>query len=278
METPRVDSSFRPDRTADDWLKAVLRSIGTMRENIGDDHSLRTLARAAWLSPFHFHRVFRSVTNSTPGRFLAAWRMAEAKRMLAYDSASVTEICMRIGYSSLGTFTSQFTRMVGVSPGRFRRLVAAVSDRPFNELLATVATRGAETDRPQVTVTVSGVVGDGEPAAVGLFASGIPQQQPVACGVVRMPGRVAFEGVPDGSYHALAMIFSPGITAAEVLVAAELEGCRVGIGDHRVRVVRGRGSPASVQVAMRERRDTDPPLVLALPLLAAVARAERSAA
>jgi AraC family transcriptional regulator len=111
------------ERTADMWSEAVLRSIGTMRENLGEELSLRTLARSAWLSPFHFHRVFHRLTDSTPARFLAAWRIAEAKRRLAYSEDSVTDVCMHVGYASLGTFTSQFTRVVGVSPGRFRRLV-----------------------------------------------------------------------------------------------------------------------------------------------------------
>lgn len=277
MQRPRPEGLPGEDRTADEWLKAVLRSIGMMRENIGEEHSLRALARAAWLSPFHFHRVFRKVTNSTPGRFLAAWRMVEAKRMLAYDSASVTDICMRIGYSSLGTFTSQFTRMVGVSPGRFRRLVTVVSDHPFNELLRVIAAGGQEPQQPQLTVAVSGGPGAGEPAAVGLFSSGIPQQRPVACGVVRLPGAVTFGDVPDGVYHALAMSFPATMTAAEVLVAADLERSYVGIGDRPVRVSSGRATPGRVQVPLRQRRPTDPPLVLALPLLAAT-QAERFAA
>ena len=64
------------EQTADIWNQAVLRSIGTMHEHLGDELPLRTLARSAWLSPFHFHRVFRRLTDSTPARFLAAWRIA----------------------------------------------------------------------------------------------------------------------------------------------------------------------------------------------------------
>lgn len=263
------------DNTADDWTRAVLRSIGVMRENLGHEHSLRTLAQVAWLSPFHFHRVFHKVTDSTPARFLAAWRMAEAKRLLAYTPESVTDICMRIGYSSLGTFTSQFTRMVGVSPGRFRRLLATTGDRPFNEMLAALGRTQTPPDRPQLTVTVTGGP-VGVPAAVGLFPTGIPQQQPASCAVVRIPGTALIGDLPDGVYHPLTMCFDPGVTVTEAVAMTDLDGCFIGAGEEVVSIVDGKvESTAAVPVRLRGRRETDPPLVLALPLLLAANDSER---
>lgn len=262
----------------DDWRRAVLRSIGTMRDDLGYEHSLRSLARSAWLSPFHFHRIFQKVTDSTPARFLAAWRMAEAKRLLVYSQASVTDICMQIGYSSLGTFTSQFTRMVGVSPGRFRRLVGAAADRPFQDVLAGLAARAAPPARPQVTVTVSD--GPEEPAlaAVGMFVSGIPQRRPVACAVLPAPGSGVLGDLPDGEYHPLAMCFPADVTIGEAVATAEPDRSFVAAGDRPVVVAGGRADPASVQLRLRPRRDTDPPLVLATPLLMAAEPAARSVA
>ncbi|HKS97926.1 MAG TPA: AraC family transcriptional regulator [Rugosimonospora sp.] len=257
---------YLEDSIADDWMRAVLRSIGVMRENLGNDHSLRTLAEVAWLSPFHFHRVFHRVTDSTPARFLAAWRMAEAKRLLAFSPDSVTDICMRIGYSSLGTFTSQFTRMVGVSPGRFRRLLAARGDRPFNDTLAALGGRLGGPARVQLTVAVSG--GPVAPVAVGLFPTGIPQQQPAACAVVWTPGSAALGDLPDGVYHPLAMCFDPAVTVAEAAAMTDLDGCFVAAADDVVSIVDGcAASAAAVPLRLRPRRQTDPPVVLALPLL-----------
>jgi AraC-like DNA-binding protein len=256
--------------TAEDWLQAVLRSIGTMRENLGDEHSLRTLAQSAWFSPFHFHRVFHKVTDTTPARFLAAWRMAEAKQLLIYSSATVTDICMQIGYSSLGTFTSQFTRMVGVSPRRFRRLVTAYSTRPFNDILLSLGQRVPPPGRAQVTVSVTGGYGDGVGAAVGLFPSGIPQERPAACAVLPVPGTAVLGDLPDGTYYPLAMSFHPAVTATEAIATADLDRCVVGAADAPVRVVGGIAIPAGpVAIRLRARRPTDPPLVLALPLLMA---------
>jgi AraC family transcriptional regulator len=261
--------------TADDWMRAVLRSIGVMRENLGDEHSLRTLAQVAWLSPFHFHRVFHRVTDSTPARFLAAWRMAEAKRLLAYTPDSVTDICMRIGYSSLGTFTSQFTCMVGVSPGRFRRLLAVCGDLPFNNLLAEVADRLPAPARVQLTVAVTGGPGGTVPAAVGLFPTGIPQQRPAACAVAWTPGNVPVGDLADGVYHPLTMCFDDSVTVTEAVAMSELDRCFVAAGKDLVCVADGRVTSArTVPLRLRGRRATDPPLILALPLLLATGVAQ----
>jgi len=92
--------------TAAARVEAVVRALTVMRQRLGEPQSLRDLARAAYLSPFHFHRVFRSVTSVTPGRFLAAMRMAEAKRLLVETPISVTDISIAVGYSSFGTFTT----------------------------------------------------------------------------------------------------------------------------------------------------------------------------
>ncbi|GAA5179049.1 hypothetical protein GCM10023322_07830 [Rugosimonospora acidiphila] len=279
MDGEHGTSRYIEESTADDWMRAVLRSIGVMRENLGHEHSLRTLAEVAWLSPFHFHRVFHKVTNFTPARFLAAWRMAEAKRLLAYTPDSVTDICMRIGYSSLGTFTSQFTRMVGVSPGRFRRLLATAGDQPFNEMLAALGRTQRPPSRVQLTVTVSGGPHAPAPTAVGLFSTGIPQQRPAFCAVTWAPGTVPVGDLPDGVYYPLAMCFDPAVTVTEAVAMTDLEGCFVGAAESVVSIVGGRvASPATVPVRLRNRRETDPPLVLALPLLMAAGATERSAA
>jgi len=258
------------DDTAEGWKQAVQRSIGAMRENLGDEHSLRTLARTAWLSPFHFHRVFHKVTDSTPARFLTAWRMAEAKRLLAFGSATVTDICMQIGYSSLGTFTSQFNRMVGVPPGRFRRLAHAFAGRPFNDVLWRLRESCPAPLRPQLVVSLSGGPGGEVPAAVGLFACGIPQRRPVACAVVPIPSTAALGDLPDGEYHPLAVCFDASVEVREAMADSDLDRCFVAAADYAVSIVDGEPtSRAPVRLRLRVRQPTDPPLVLALPLLAA---------
>ena len=91
-----------------------------MAERLGEDLTLEDMASAASMSVYHFARVFREQVGVPPATYLAALRLTEAKRLLTQTSLSVTNICYQVGYTSVGTFTSRFTQLVGVSPGQFR--------------------------------------------------------------------------------------------------------------------------------------------------------------
>jgi AraC family transcriptional regulator len=264
--------SYQPSKcpanhTANDQITAVSRSIRHMHENLSQAHPLPSLARSALLSPFHFHRVFRQRTASTPARFLAALRMAEAKRLLADTTMNVTDICMHVGYSSLGTFITQFTRLVGMSPRRFRRLIEPVADQPIDTVFAAIRPALTAPAIVQVTVAVTGGPAGAALAVVGCFPSGIPQEQPAACSVVPVPSIASFGQLTDGDYHVLAMSFNPSATVLDALVGADDTACFVGASPVLVRIRDGRSTlVAPVQVQLRVRRPINPPLVLALPL------------
>ena len=99
---------------------AVDRAVNCIWERYSDQLSLADMARSAMLSRFHFARVFEKQTGVSPGRFLAAVRIYQAKRLLLLSSMSVGGVSSAVGYSSLGSFTSHFTDSVGISPSRFR--------------------------------------------------------------------------------------------------------------------------------------------------------------
>jgi AraC-like DNA-binding protein len=91
----------------------------------GETHdacSVRAIAEYVGLSRFHFIRQFAAVYGTTPHQLRTRERLDRAKQLLA-AGAPVTEVCMDIGYSSLGSFSALFTRWVGVSPTRYRRSV-----------------------------------------------------------------------------------------------------------------------------------------------------------
>jgi AraC-like DNA-binding protein len=270
MSIERVSADCASGRTAEDWVSAVQRSIETMRDDLGGEHSLHSLASSAWLSPFHFHRIFMKVTDCTPARFLSAWRMAEAKWMLAYSSASVTEICMRMGFSSLGTFSSQFTKRVGVSPRRFRRIVDAHRDRPINDLLRDLSQSWAAPAAGPLAVTVNGGPGN-VPAVFGLFRSGIPQERPTECGFVELPGTAMFNGLSGGAQYFLVMSFDESVTVVEASAAIDLDRCYLGAADLTSAIAAHQATNSVVDIQLRRRRLTDPQIVLALPLLIAAA-------
>src|SRR5439155_19448265 len=82
--------------------------------------TLSALAAEVYVSPFHFSRIFARATGVTPGRFLTAVRLFEAKRLLLTTSLTVSDIVCSVGYSSVGTFTSRFARAVGMTPTQYR--------------------------------------------------------------------------------------------------------------------------------------------------------------
>lgn len=86
---------------------------------------LEALARAAHFSRHHFLRAFRREFELTPHQYLTHRRLELAKQLLAATDLPVTEVCLAVGFSSLGSFSSLFRRHVGHPPSRYRARVFA---------------------------------------------------------------------------------------------------------------------------------------------------------
>src|SRR5918997_5575717 len=80
-----------------------------------------TLARIAYVSEAHFIRSFRATFGETPNRYLQRRRVERAMFLLRSTDRSVTDICMAVGFSSLGTFSRVFAEVVGEPPSVYRR-------------------------------------------------------------------------------------------------------------------------------------------------------------
>jgi transcriptional regulator GlxA family with amidase domain len=78
------------------------------------------LARSAFMSPAHFSRRFRAAYGETPYAYLMTRRIERAQTLLRRGDLSVTEVCMAVGCTSLGSFSSRFTELVGMSPSAYR--------------------------------------------------------------------------------------------------------------------------------------------------------------
>ena len=94
-----------------------------LRETADRPVSIREVARAASMSPFHFIRQFEAVFGATPHQFRIQTRLDRAKRLLALSDYSVTDVCLEVGFSSLGSFSDLFARRVGAPPSVYRRRV-----------------------------------------------------------------------------------------------------------------------------------------------------------
>jgi AraC-like DNA-binding protein len=82
---------------------------------------LEGLARAAHVSPRHFSRSFRRTFGETPHQYLLTRRIERARHLLRTTDMPVAEVCLAVGFSSVGSFTTTFRRHVGVSPTAYRR-------------------------------------------------------------------------------------------------------------------------------------------------------------
>ncbi|MGH8774241.1 MAG: helix-turn-helix domain-containing protein [Jiangellaceae bacterium] len=82
---------------------------------------IAALARSASVSPAYFGRSFKAAFGETPHQYLMSRRMERAKALLRAGELSVTEVCLAVGFTSLGSFGTQFRRLVGDSPSAYRQ-------------------------------------------------------------------------------------------------------------------------------------------------------------
>lgn len=117
-----------------DALQRLCRARARLCEPGDDAPRIDELAREAGLSTGQFIRCFAAVFGETPHQRRVRARLERARHLLAADAGSVTEVCMEVGFSSLGSFSAMFTRRVGIAPSayrrRFRTLVAVPAGVP----------------------------------------------------------------------------------------------------------------------------------------------------
>ena len=102
-------------------LTVIEESLRYIEENLGGDLSLDSLARHAMLSPFHFSRIFKEETGFSPHQYLIAVRVDYARYLLRSGSLPTKEIAYRCGFSSSAAFCTCFKKIMGQSPGDYRR-------------------------------------------------------------------------------------------------------------------------------------------------------------
>jgi AraC-like DNA-binding protein len=111
-------------------LVRLARARDLLRETCDAPLTVADAAREAALSPFHFIRTFKAVFGATPRQVRIDARIEQARRMLATDAASVTEICNAVGFASLGSFSLLFSRRMGVTPSAYRHRARALIQVP----------------------------------------------------------------------------------------------------------------------------------------------------
>lgn len=248
--------------------RAVERVITAARERLCEPISLQDMSRVAYLSTFHFNRVFHQITGLPPAKFISAMRLDEAKRLLLNTNLSITDISFDVGYTSLSTFTRRFTQRVGLGPREFRYLAERISPVSVESLCAHyVELTGGTTSRSSIEGFVDLPKPGEGPIFVGLFHAHIPQSRPVGGALLTAPGAFRIGPVADGTYHLLAAALPPFADTLGYLLP-DSANLLVGAGNGPVIVRQGRAS-GLFNISLRPMLLTDPPLLVSLPFLLA---------
>ncbi|SBT46742.1 Helix-turn-helix domain-containing protein [Micromonospora narathiwatensis] len=224
-----------------------------MRERLGEPLTIDELASVAMFSRFHFSRLFRTITGISPGRFLAAVRIQEAKRLLTTTSLTVAAISTSVGYTSLGTFSSRFHRSVGVSPAAYRH--RRLEPPPIQQIRP-----------PQGSAVISGEVRPfcprfAAPIFIGLFPDAIAEGAPASWAVIDRPGPYRLSGVSPGSWYLIA--HSLGEWRYPTDDPDQIEQVTAVARYGPLQIAEG-GNLQGAEVIVRPRRDVDPPALLSL--------------
>jgi transcriptional regulator GlxA family with amidase domain len=103
---------------------AIRRVRDHLDQHYATPITLTELATLAGMSKFHLIRTFRTAYGETPIRYLSRRRIERAQSLLRHANLTVTEVCVEVGFSSLGSFSSRFTALVGESPTAYQHRYA----------------------------------------------------------------------------------------------------------------------------------------------------------
>jgi AraC-like DNA-binding protein len=107
-----------------DMLVRLCRARDRLGEISEDTPTIGAIAREASLSPLYFIRQFKAVFGESPHQYRIRARLERARQLLVLGELSVTEVCVEVGFSSLGSFSALFSRRCGESPTRYRSRLA----------------------------------------------------------------------------------------------------------------------------------------------------------
>jgi AraC-like DNA-binding protein len=114
-------------RTVEERNRRMLRARDAMDCAYAAPLDIPTLARIAHVSESHFIREFRATFGETPHRYLQRRRVERATSLLRETDRDVTEVCLDVGFTSLGTFSRTFRAILGESPSAYRRRAVTIA-------------------------------------------------------------------------------------------------------------------------------------------------------
>ena len=126
----RACALSQAERSPAEVRARLQRARALLEARYEQELDLDTLAKQAFYSRYHFLRAYRQAFGVTPHQHLTQVRLQEARRLLQDTDLPVTEVCLAVGFTSLGSFSTLFKRHTGRSPDRWRRRVYPGIDVP----------------------------------------------------------------------------------------------------------------------------------------------------
>ena len=106
----------------EDYIKRINGILLFIDENLDSELSLETVANIGFYSPFHFHRIFKAITNETLNSYITRKRIEKTASILLHQKdVSITELSFQYGFNSNSSFTRTFKKFYGLSPSEFRK-------------------------------------------------------------------------------------------------------------------------------------------------------------
>jgi AraC-like DNA-binding protein len=259
-----LEASIAPHRadTIEAYHIAIERVIRHMREHLEEPLDLDQLAGIAAISKFHLVRVFDELTGTTPRHFVSCLRMQRAKELLLSSPVPITEICMQVGYASMGSFSRTFSELVGLSPQEFRAMPKRLTTAQFARAIWRYLADRPKINGPILEGVIEGPLSPRGFTFVGTFTGGVPQGVPDSGTVLIKHGRFRLQRPQTAEFHLMAVLvpFSAKLTdMAANLPVGLVASLRLKSDDL--------DASEKPHLRLRPMRPTDPPIVLALPAL-----------
>ncbi|GAB2555281.1 helix-turn-helix domain-containing protein [Gracilibacillus alcaliphilus] len=244
--------------------KTVKDAILYIQAHLDQELSLHDLSAQAGYSPYHFVRLFKKQVGVSPIYFLSTLRLQRAKELLIQTSFPIREIGYEVGQQSLGTFTSRFTKSIGVSPSVFR--ASRDMTGKYIQQLQKLSHSDKESAAP-MPHQLTGVIQTQEAFQgiifVGLFQKPTPEGVPISGTLLTNTGPFQLDFIPIGTFYLMATALAWDESSPSILVPTET--LRVRHPDPIT--INGQQQPESVNLRLHKPALTDPPILISLPLL-----------
>lgn len=262
MKTLLPASEHRDD-TTEAHEASVVRAVKYMQEHLAEPLDLDALAQIAAVSKYHLVRVFDGITGTTPHHFLSCLRVQRAKELLLNSEFPITEVCLEVGYNSLGTFSTTFSELVGLSPQEFRAMPRRVTTKQFVMTIWRYLSARRKISGPAIEGVVAGPRQAKGFTFIGTFDRGVPLGVPFSGTVMVGHGPFKIERPDLPEFYLLAVLVPLSAKLRSMMVNLPVEY----VASLRVQNNGITDSSDAPLLQLRPLRLTDPPIVMALPAL-----------